>query len=155
MVYSWDGKRVFRTCLIETCVVDAHPKLPIGLRDDHRIGQPPRVVDLPYEASVEQLLDFFTDEVLLLNGLLMGPLLGWPGVGVNLQMVLNHLSRNPRHLRRLSGKHIDISPKEGDEREFLFAVQITQDTRSLTGFSPDLDGLYGDISLGSGLHAGC
>jgi hypothetical protein len=72
------------TYLVETCVVDAHPKLPIALRDDHRIGQPPRVVDLPYEASVEQLLDFFTDKVLLLNGLLLGPLLDWSGIGVDL-----------------------------------------------------------------------
>jgi hypothetical protein len=61
---------VFVTCLVETCVVDAHPKLLIGLRDDHKIGQPLRVVDLPYEASIKQVLDFFTDEVLLLNGLL-------------------------------------------------------------------------------------
>jgi hypothetical protein len=33
---------VFVTCLVETCVVDAHLKLPVGLRDDHRIGQPLR-----------------------------------------------------------------------------------------------------------------
>jgi hypothetical protein len=36
------------------------------------IGQPPGVVDLLYEASVEQLLDFFMDKVLPLNGLLFG-----------------------------------------------------------------------------------
>jgi hypothetical protein len=75
LIYSWEGKRIFGTWLVETCVVDAHPTLPIGLRDDKRVGQPPRVVDLPYEASVEQLLDFFTDEVLSLNGLLLGLLL--------------------------------------------------------------------------------
>jgi hypothetical protein len=39
--------------------------------------------------------------------------------------MLNHLPRDPRHLRRLPGKHIDVSPEEGDEREILFAVQIT------------------------------
>jgi hypothetical protein len=89
---------VFVTCLVETCVVDAHLKLLIGLRDDHKIGQPPRVVDLPYEASIKQVLDFFTDEVLLLNGLLPEHLLDWSGIGVNLQMVLNHLPRDPRHL---------------------------------------------------------
>jgi hypothetical protein len=83
-VYSWERKRIFATCLVETCVVDAHPKLPVGLRDDHRIGQPPGVVDLPYEASVEQLLDFFTDEVLSLNGLLSGPLLDRSDIGVDL-----------------------------------------------------------------------
>jgi hypothetical protein len=69
-------------------------------------------------------------------------------------MVLNHLPRDPEHLRWLPGKHIDISPEHGDEREFLFAVQITRDTGSLTSFSPNLDGLYGDILLGGRLHVG-
>jgi hypothetical protein len=86
---------VFETCLVETCVVDAHPKLPVELRDDHRVGQPPRVVDLPNEAGVEQLLDFFTNKVLSLNVLVLGTLLDWSGVGVDLQMVFNHLPRDP------------------------------------------------------------
>jgi hypothetical protein len=69
---------IFGTCLIESCVIDAHSKLPIGLQDDQRIGQPPGVVDLPYEASVEQPFDFFTDEVLPLNRLHLG--LCWTGL---------------------------------------------------------------------------
>jgi hypothetical protein len=109
-------------------------------------------VDLPYEASVEQLFDLFTDEVLLLNGLLSRPLLDRSSVRVDLQMMLNHLPRDPRHLRWLSGKHIDISLEEGDEREFLFVVQITRDMGSLSSRGPDLDGLHGDIFE---LHAGC
>jgi hypothetical protein len=143
---------VFGTCLVETCVVDAHPKLPVGLRDGHRIGQPPGVVDLPDETSVEQLFDLFTDEVLPLNRLLPGPLLAWPSVGVDFHIMLNHHPRDPRHLRWLPGKHIDISPEEGDERKFLFAVQITRDTGRLSSLSPDLDGLHGDVF---GLHVGC
>jgi hypothetical protein len=55
-----------------------------GLGDDNRVGQPPRVVDLPYEASVEQLLEFFTYEVLPLNGLLLGLMLHRPIVKVDL-----------------------------------------------------------------------
>jgi hypothetical protein len=113
------------------------------------------VVDLPYEASIEQLLHFFTDEVLPLNGLLLRPLLDRSGIGVDLQMVLNHLPRVPRHLRQLAGKHVDISPEEGDERKFLFAVQITRDTGSLSNLSPDLNGLYEDVFLARGLHVGC
>jgi hypothetical protein len=144
-------KRVFGTCLVETCVVDAHSKLPVDLQDDHRIGQLPGVVDLPDEASVEQLFDLFTDEVLPLNGLLLGPLLDRPDVRVDLQMMLNPLPRDPRHLRWLPGKHIDISPEEGDEREFLFAVQITRDMGCLSSLGPDLDGLHGDIFR---LHVG-
>jgi hypothetical protein len=113
------------------------------------------VVDLPYETSVEQLFDFFTDEVLPLNGLLSGPLLDRSGVGVDLQMMLNHLPRDPRHLRWLLGKHVDISPEEGDEREFLFAVQITRNTGSLSSLSPNLDDLHRDVFLARGLHTGC
>jgi hypothetical protein len=55
------------------------------------------MVDLTYEAGVEQLLDFFTDEVLPLHRLLSGLLLDRSGVGVDLQMVLNHLPRDPGH----------------------------------------------------------
>jgi hypothetical protein len=65
------------------------------------------------------------------------------GVGVDLQMVLNHLPRDPGHLRWLPCKHICVSPEEGDEREFLFAVQITRDTGSLSSISPNLNGLHG------------
>jgi hypothetical protein len=85
---------VFEICLVETCVVVAHPNLPIDLRDDHRIGQSLRVVDLLYEAGAKQLLNFFTDEVLPLNALLLGPLLDRSSIGVDLQMVLNHLPRD-------------------------------------------------------------
>jgi hypothetical protein len=55
----------------------------------------------------------------------------------------------------LPGKHVDISTEEGDERKFLFTVQITQDTGSLSSFDSDLDSLHGDVLLGRGLHAGC
>jgi hypothetical protein len=70
-------------------------------------------------------------------------------------MVLNHLPRDPRHLRWLLGKHVDISPEEGDKREFVFAIQVTQDMGSMSSFDPDLDGLHGDVLLGRGLHMGC
>jgi hypothetical protein len=56
------------------------------------------VVDLPYEASVEQLLEFFTYLVLPLNELLLRLLLHRPGVGVDLQVVLNHFPKDLEHL---------------------------------------------------------
>jgi hypothetical protein len=84
LIYAWKRERVFRARLIETSVVDAHSKLPAGLGDDNRVGQPPWVVDLPDEVGVEQLLDFFTNEVLTPNGLLLGLLLHQPDIGVDL-----------------------------------------------------------------------
>jgi hypothetical protein len=86
------------TCLIDTSVVDAHLKLLVGFGDNNRVGQPPRVVDLPDEVGVKQLFNFFTDEGLPLNGLLLRHLLDWPGVRIDLQMVLNHLPWDPEHL---------------------------------------------------------
>jgi hypothetical protein len=56
------------------------------------------VVDLPYESDIEQLLDFFMDDVLPLDRLLPGLLLLRPGIGVDLQMVFNHLPRDPGNL---------------------------------------------------------
>jgi hypothetical protein len=113
------------------------------------------VVDLSYEASLKQLLDFFTDEVLPLNGLLPRFLLDRSGVGVDLQMVLDHLPRDPEHLRWLPCKHIRVSPEEGNKHEFLFSVQITQDTGSLSSIGSNLNGLHEDVLSCRELHAGC
>jgi hypothetical protein len=69
LIYLWKRERIFEACLVESSVVNAHLKLPADLGDDNRVGQLVWVVDLPYEASIEQLLDFFTDEVLPLTDL--------------------------------------------------------------------------------------
>jgi hypothetical protein len=79
------------------------------------------VVDLAEEAGVEQLLDLFTIEVLSLHGLLPQLLMERPHVDVNLEFVLDHLPRDPGHVRWLPGEHVDISPEESDECKFLFA----------------------------------
>jgi hypothetical protein len=56
------------------------------------------VVDLLDKASLQQLSDLFTDEVLPLDGLLPWLLPDRPGISVDLQMMLNHLPRDPGHL---------------------------------------------------------
>jgi hypothetical protein len=98
LIYSWESERVFWTCLIQTSVVDAHPKLPACLGDDNRVGQPPWVVDIPDEAIIKQLLNLFSDKFLVLYGLLPRLLLDRSSVRVDLQMVLDHLPRDPKHL---------------------------------------------------------
>jgi hypothetical protein len=98
LIYPRKWIRIFWTCLIKIGVVNAHPKLPISLWDDDRIGQPHWVVDLFDEASLQQLADLFTDEVLPLDGLLPWLLSDRPGIRVDLQMVLNHLPGDPGHL---------------------------------------------------------
>jgi hypothetical protein len=60
-------------------------------------------------------------------------------------MVLNHLPRNPWHLRWLPGKHIDISLNEDDEREFLFVTQVPCDAGGLGSIRANLDDLHGHV----------
>jgi hypothetical protein len=79
------------------------------------------------EASIKQLLDLLTDEVLPLNRQSARFLTHRFGVKVDLQMVLNHLPGDPRHLRRFPCENVDICLEEGDEREFLFLLQIAHD----------------------------
>jgi hypothetical protein len=67
-------------------------------------------------------------------------------------MVLDHLPRDPRHLRRFPCEHVSICLKEGDEREFLFLLQITFDASGLWGIRAELDGLDGDVVCPRWLH---
>jgi hypothetical protein len=155
LIYLLERERVFGTYLVETSVADVHPKLPASLEDDNRVGYPPWVVDLLDETSVKQLLNIFSDKVLSLYVLLSKLLLDWFGIEVDLHMVLNHLHGDPRHLRRLPGKHIYIILEEGDEHEFLFAVEIPRDAGGLGSICPNLNGLHGDVLFARGLHMGC
>jgi hypothetical protein len=44
----------------------------------------------------------------------------------------------------LSGKYVNIIPKEGDGREFLFVAQILHDVGGLGSIRTDLDDLHGN-----------
>jgi hypothetical protein len=70
LIDTWEWIWVFGACLIEAGVVNALLKLPVCLGDNDRVGQPLEVVDLVDKASVQQLADLFTYEVLPLDGLL-------------------------------------------------------------------------------------
>jgi hypothetical protein len=75
-------------------------------------------------------------------------------VRVDLQMVLDHLPGDPRHLRWLPCEHVCICLEEGDEREFLFFLQITRNASSLGGTRAELHGLDGDVVRSRWPHLG-
>jgi hypothetical protein len=74
-------------------------------------------------------------------------------------MVLDHLLGDPRHLQRPPYEHVGICLEEGDEREFLFFLQITryasgmgesaQSRMALTGTSSASDGCTFDTLVGA------
>jgi hypothetical protein len=97
------------------------------------------------EASIQQLPDLLTDEILSLNGLSLRLLTHRFGVKVDLQMVLDHLPGDPRHLQRFPCEYVGICLEEGDERDFLFLLQITRDASGLGGICAEPDGLDGDV----------
>jgi hypothetical protein len=67
-------------------------------------------------------------------------------------MVLDHLLRDPRHLRWLPCEHVGICLEEGDEREFLFLLQITRNASGLGGICAKPDGLDEDVVRSGWLH---
>jgi hypothetical protein len=72
-------------------------------------------------------------------------------------MVLDHLPMDPRDLRWLPGKHVDIILEEGDEREFLFNTKPPppRDAGGLGGICVDLNKFHGDVLIVRGLYTGC
>jgi hypothetical protein len=143
LIYSWKWIWVLGIGLIEVGVVDAHLKLPVSHGNDDWIGQPYWVMDLFDEASVQQLPNLLMDETLPLNGLSPRLLTHQLGIRVDLQMVLDHLPGDPRHLRWFPCEYIGIFLEEGDECDFLFLPQITRDASGLGGIHAELDGLDG------------
>jgi hypothetical protein len=103
------------------------------------------MMNLFYEAGVQQLPNLLSDEVLPLNGLSPRLLTHRFGIRVDLQMVLDHLPGDPGHLRWLPCEHVVIFLEEGDEREFLFFLQITRNASGLGGIRVEPDGLDGDV----------
>jgi hypothetical protein len=67
-------------------------------------------------------------------------------------MVLNHLPRDPRHLRRFPCEYVGICLEEGDERDFLFFLQIARDAGGLGGIHANLDGFDGTAVCSGWLH---
>jgi hypothetical protein len=152
LIYLWKWTWVLGIGLIEVGVVDAHLKLPISLGNDDWIGQPYWVMDLFDEASVQQLPDLLTDEILPLNGLSPRLLTHRFGIRVDLQMVLDHLPGDLRHLRRFPCEYVGICLEEGDERDFLFLLQIACDASGLGGIPAEPDALDKDIVCSKWLH---
>jgi hypothetical protein len=67
-------------------------------------------------------------------------------------MVLDHLPGDLRHLRWFPYENVGICLEEGDERNFLFLLQITRNASGLGGIPAEPDGLDGDAVCSGWLH---
>ena len=105
--------------------------------------------DLSDKSGNKELADLFPDELLTLGCLPPDLLLHWACVQEHNQVVLNHLPRDPGHVRRLPCKHVGVSPAEGDERAFLFATQVTANSDDLGGVFAHYDLLRRTKGVGS------
>jgi hypothetical protein len=74
----------------------------------------------------------------------------WAGLLGTAQMYT--YTGDPRHLRRLPCEHVGICLEKGDEREFLFFLQITRNASGLGGIRAELDGHDGDPICSGWLH---
>ena len=74
---------VLRTSLIDICVINTQPLLPIRLAHHYRIGQLRRVEHSSHQTRRFQLPDLLCDELLPLQSLLSDLLLDGPRVGAD------------------------------------------------------------------------
>ena len=74
---------VLRTSLIDICVVNTQPPLPIRVAHNYRIGQPRRVEHSSHQTCCFQLPNLLYDELLPLQSLLSDLLLDGPRVGAD------------------------------------------------------------------------
>src|SRR6266540_2262125 len=81
------------------------------------------MTNLADEASSEELVDFESDDILVLQRLSAHLLPDGLHIRRYGQVVLDHLPRDPGHIGWLPCKHISVCPEEGDEHEFLFRVE--------------------------------
>src|SRR5690349_8725485 len=84
LIYTRQRIRVLGACLIQAGVVNAHPKLSVCLWHDNWVGQLHGVMNLFNKASMQQLPDLLTDEVMSFHGLSPWLLAHRLGVWVNL-----------------------------------------------------------------------
>jgi len=56
------GKNILGTSLEQISEVNTHPSLSVGLLYQHNICQRIRVLNLPYVASMKELLSFLSDD---------------------------------------------------------------------------------------------
>ena len=122
-VDAWQREGVLRTSLIDICVVNTQPPLPICLAHYHWIGQPRWMEHSSYQTRCFQFPDLLCDELLSFQSLLPDLLLNGSCMRAGSKMVLNHFTGNAGDVGCLPCKHVDIRPQEGDERAFLFAVK--------------------------------
>src|SRR3954462_5460904 len=94
MVNARQREGVFRTSLIDICVINTQPPLPIRLAHYDRIGQRRWMEHSSYQTRCFQFPDLFYDELLSFQSLLSNLLLDGPCMRTDGKVVLDHLPGN-------------------------------------------------------------
>jgi hypothetical protein len=83
------------------------------------------------ESSREKFSNLPFDGLTLIVGKSSQALLFGCSLRVYIQSMLDQLPGHPRHIRWFPRAYVSVSPKEADEREFLFVTQARADDSGL------------------------
>lgn len=100
------------------------------LLDKDGVGNPRRVVYLPYESGRQKLPDLFADGLVLFFIKTSEPMGDRPGHRLDVQIVLGDLPWDSKHICRLPGKDVTVVPEEDDERTFLLVREHRSDSNA-------------------------
>jgi hypothetical protein len=108
--------------LVEIGVINTHPPLIILFSYEDGISYPLWMDYFFNESSREEFSYLPFDCLMLVVGKPSQALLFGHGMWVYIQTMLDQLPGHPWHVRWFPPEYVSVSPKEADEREFLFFI---------------------------------
>lgn len=156
MVYSREFESILRIVFLEISIVDAHASVYfIPFQYKNRVYKPSRMQNFSNESCNYQLSQFCSDCLPLIKGESMQLLPNQFHLRIDLQLVLDHLPGNPKHVCRLPCKHVPVILQEPNECAFLFRSEARGDGRCLMCVREAKVGLLGHFCWMNGQCWGC
>jgi hypothetical protein len=123
LVDSWERERILWACLVQACVIYAHPPFPILSCHKYQIGCPIWVIHFFHKAISQKPGQLFARGPALLLIKALHALLDRLGTGLDVEGMLRDFLGDTRHFCWAPCKYVSIVLEDVDELTFLFRIQ--------------------------------
>ena len=131
MIDTWQSERIFGACFVEVSVINTHAPFSILLLHQDWVCQPVGMVDFFDEVGGRELGKLIFDGLFMVLRESAESLLDRFCSFFDVEGVLDHLPGDTRHVGGFPREDILVCPKEGDERAFLFVIELCPDQSRL------------------------
>ena len=114
MVNPGQGKTILRASTIQICEVDAHSPLLVCFLGHDNIGQPFKIINFSDKIGSKQFVHFIHDNFVSFRGKSSSPLLDGLLLRAYIEVVLDNVCWDTRHVFMALRKHVEVILKEAD-----------------------------------------